>query len=461
VEEKLFLEEAFAIGERLLSNRIFARDRSFTWIGPAGYGTEIYPLRIVKLGPYLYDGTAGVALFLAALERIRGSGRYGSIALEAIRPLRRKMAELVFDSGRGKNLDMPVGGLIGIGSLIYSFLKIGEWLDEPTLLQQARDLTVFITPERIAKDERVRIQTGCAGAILALLALDASLPEPNRDGRTPLSIAQLCADHLLAQRTSYEGRPKAWQLSPGKPPLAGFGYGAAGIAYAMMRLYKFTANAQLREAAAEGLAFVDGLYSPEHGSWRDIRIDFEAHYREPEEGTWRDWWASGDRDVMKQLKGRPKNQEESEKSTTKLFPSSWCHGSAGIALGRLAALQGYEDSVAPFEVTRVALENLRQLVMQPQHCDQGAQDLCCGHFGRVEVLLEASRQLAASDLLDAAHSLATRVVLQARATGRYEVSAARGSGKYSPSLFQGEAGIGYTLLRLAQPQSLPCLILLN
>ncbi|HEX9944662.1 MAG TPA: lanthionine synthetase LanC family protein [Thermoanaerobaculia bacterium] len=125
---------------------------------------------------------------------------------------------------------MPIGGLIGTGSMIYSLLRIGEWLGQPDLAQEAHDLTVLITPERIAQDGQVRIQTGSAGTILALLALHSYHPGPNRDGRTPLAIAAECAAHLLSQRTFYEGRPRAWQLSPGKPPLMGFAYGAAGIA---------------------------------------------------------------------------------------------------------------------------------------------------------------------------------------------------------------------------------------
>ncbi|HEX9944658.1 MAG TPA: lanthionine synthetase LanC family protein [Thermoanaerobaculia bacterium] len=460
-EGDLFLAEAATIGERLLEKRILARNGSFSWIGPAGYGTEVYPLRIVKLGPYLYDGTAGIALFLAALERVVGGGRYGEMALQAIRPLRRKMSELIADPERGHQLRMPIGGLIGIGSLIYSFLKIGEWLGDSSLSQEAHDLTIFITPERIALDERVRIQTGSAGAILALLALNACHPEPNRDGRTPLAIAEDCASHLLAQRIAYEDLPRAWRLSPGKPPLADFGYGAAGIAYALLRLQGVNQNSEVRKAAEEGFAFVDALYSPEHRSWRDIRADFETHFQGPELGTWRDWWASGAEDVMSQLESRSKNPEAAEaQKVRESFPSSWCHGSAGIALGRLA-VRDLLDRTESWEAVTGALQSLRRIMEAPSFAEQGAHDLCCGHFGRIEVLLEASRRLQAPDLLATARSLAVRVALRAQEVGRYELSAARGSGEYSPALFQGEAGIGYTLLRLARPESLPCLLLLE
>jgi lantibiotic modifying enzyme len=34
-------------------------------------------------------------------------------------------------------------------------------------------------------------------------------------------------------------------------------------------------------------------------------------------------------------------------------------------------------------------------------------------------------------------------------------------GAYNPTLFQGTAGLGYHLLRLAEPQQLPCVLLLE
>jgi len=462
-EESLFLDEAVAIGERLLAKRVFARDGGFTWLGLTGYGTAANPLRTVKLGPYLYDGTAGVALFLAAMERIFGGSGYGEAALRALVPLRRKMSELIADPERRDRLPMPIGGLIGIGSLIYSFLKIGEWLGEPELAQEGHQLTLFLTPERIALDERVRIQTGSAGAILALLALDSRHPEPNQAGRRPLSIAAECAAHLLDQRIPHETGPRVWRLSPDKPPLGDFGYGTAGIVYALLRLNEREPNGEIRQAVEEGLAFINSLYSPEHESWRDVRADFEALHGGPEAGTWRDWWASGAQDPMTQLNDRSRDQDRDPLSggSRESFPSSWCHGSAGIALGGVAALDlSPSPGLRAQEVIR-ALERLRRQVEVPRFAEQGADDLCCGHMGRIEVLLEAALRLQNPRLLDTARSLATRLVLRGRTDGRYRISAARGSRAYSPALFQGEAGIGYTLLRLARPESLPCLLLLD
>ncbi len=416
-----------------------------------GYGTEKIPLRMVQLGPQLYDGTAGIALFFAALARVEGEGDSRQWALDAIAPLRRKLGELASDAERAGRLRVPLGGLIGVGSFIYALLKIGELLDEPNLLREAHQATALITPERIAHDQQVRIQTGCAGAILALLALQEQLADSNSSGNAPLNIALQCAEHLLNTRISFEGRPRAWALSPGKPPLAGFSYGAAGICYALLRLYEQTLQQELLNTAQEGLAFVRGLYSQEHGSWQDIRMIFQSRYC-PRVGTWKDWWASGTLDDLESV--------DSSFPPDVHFPEMWCHGSAGIALARIGALHLNDAPEIRHEI-QSALDRARRYATNPASSLDAPDDLCCGHMGLIELLLSAQERLGDSDSGEAAHALMDRVQQRKQKRGRYDLSAARGSELFAPSLFQGIAGIGYTLLRLASPQSLPCLLLME
>lgn len=456
--DRIFLEEAVAIGEQLLGRRVFARDGSFAWIGPSGYGTELNPLRLDKLGPFLYDGTSGIALFLAALHRTLGQDSgFGQAALEALSPLRRKMRELAADPARADRLSLRIGGLLGVGSLIYAFLTIGELLNVREFEDEAHDLTALLTSARIGQDQRVRIQTGSAGAILAMMKLHVRRPGPNRDGRTPLQIASECAEHLVRERMSFEGLPRAWRLSPGKPPLMGFSYGAAGIVYALSQFHRVKPDPRIREAAEEGLAFVLGFYSPERRSWRDLRAEFEARFQDPSSGTWKDWWFSGAQKPEELLEGSAQGPASGFRDP---FPSSWCHGSAGTSLGLLA----YHEPFGRPEVrvqAESAVRSLTELVDASAYADKGAVDLCCGHMGRVEVLLEASRRLQDGGIRESARTLALRVVRRAGKEGSHELSAARGANIFAPGLFQGIAGVGYALLRLVYPDRLPCLLLLE
>jgi lantibiotic modifying enzyme len=450
MERVYLMAEASSIADQLRVRCRQAPDGDLIWTGPEGYGTELTPLREVRLGPHLYDGTTGIALFFAALARAQGESEHRDLALRILKPLRRQLSALVTTPERADRLVLSVGGLIGLGSLVYGLLKIGELLDEPALIREAQEVTVLITSERIARDQRVRIQTGSAGAILALLALHARLPEPNPAGRAPLNIACECGQHLLETRISFEGRPRAWALSPGKPPLSGFSYGAAGVSYALLRLYEATEQQDFLDAASEGLAFVRDLYSPEQGCWRDIRPLFESRYR-PRRGTWRDWWASGTLDTLEKVSD-PLPAEGG-------FLPMWCHGGPGIALGQIGAISVNDSSEIRGEIDG-ALKRARSYARGTEDLT-GPDDLCCGHMGLVELFLSAAQKLDDENALDDALLLMERVRRRAESEGRYELSAARGKDIFTPFLFQGIAGVGYSLVRLAAPGEIPCLLLLE
>jgi lantibiotic modifying enzyme len=87
----------------------------------------------------------------------------------------------------------------------------------------------------------------------------------------------------------------------------------------------------------------------------------------------------------------------------------------------------------------------------------GFDHLCCGGMGRVEALIEGSRSLARPELLKAAHQRAGWAVRRAQRAGAYRTQS--GLGMVDPGFFSGIAGIGYTLLRLAKPESLPSVLL--
>ncbi|HEX6903338.1 MAG TPA: lanthionine synthetase LanC family protein [Thermoanaerobaculia bacterium] len=444
------LNEAAAIVEQLRDHSIRTRDGKVIWRGPTGYGTELTPLRMVKLGPYLGDGYLGVAVFLAAFERVCGGGECGKLALRVLEPLRQELAELAADAEKARQIRFPVGGFVGLGSLIYGFAKVGELLGERDLLREAHLISGLIDQERIDDDQSPRIQKGCAGAILALLALGDEISIPNQEGRSPLEVALACARHLLKVRVSFEGRPRAWPLSVGKPPLAGFAYGAAGVSYSLLRLHEVVAEQDLWDAAQEGLSFVRSLYCPEHGSWRDVRLLFQSRYS-PRRGTWGDWWVSGAPSDLIEL--CPPSVPQSE------FPESWCHGAVGIVLGQIGSLHICGTPEGQAEIDRT-LRRVRSYASGGEDLD-GSDDICSGHMGMIELLLSAHQRMGDVRSLEAAFTLMERVGQRKRSKGRYEFLATCGQDLFAPSFIQGVSGIGYTLLRLAAPESLPCLLLFD
>jgi type 2 lantibiotic biosynthesis protein LanM len=392
-----FLAAARAIAERLNAVAVLGTDGSAAWIGPRYFPAgEVYEL--AALGPGLYGGTAGIALFLAAFAQATGDAVSRDIALRATETLRRSL------SGRNRR-DLGIGGLIGISSILYAFVWIGELLGEKRLIQEASALSARLDSERIAADRDLDIVFGSAGAILALLALDRVSPQSNPAGRTALDIAGECADNLLARRLAADRPPRGWPTRGG-PLLSGFAHGASGICYSLLRLYERSGRSELREAACEGLAFERQLLSAQEGNGQE-----------------------------------PQG----------LLAATWCRGASGIALARLATLDVLDGPDVRREIG-LALATARA---QPL---SAIDHLCCGNFGRVEALLEASRILDDPALLAAAREIAARVLARTERSGRFGCVPRGGSDLTDPSLFRGEAGIGFTLLRLAGCGDLPCIL---
>jgi type 2 lantibiotic biosynthesis protein LanM len=405
-----WLSAAEAIGERIRQCAQTTSDGCLVWLDPARPRDENGSP--VRLGPHLYSGTTGVVLFLAALARITGRSDFRQAALLGLSPLRHQMVYLVGNAAAAGKFKFRLGGTIGLGGYIYSFLRIGGWLDEPELVDEACGIATLVTPERIKADRDLDVLQGSAGALLALLRLDEGVSEAQRRKASPLERAAACGEHLINRRIGRDGQPRGWSTN-GYSPWCGFGHGAAGIAYALSRLAERTGREETQRAALEGLAFERLYYDSEQKNWRDLR------------------------------------------STEPRFMTAWCHGATGIALGRLGMLPLTEDPEVPREAL-AALETTRDAT------EAKVDFLCCGNMGRVEALLQGSNVLEAPEFYLAAYTIAARVLAQAKLRGGlYRWSENPADERFTPTFFTGAAGIGYAFLRLADLSALPCVLSLE
>ena len=399
---------AAELASRIAESQIRDGHGRVSWLGP-GNPPPGTPVRLSPVGPHLYGGYTGIALFLAAFVRASGDQEYRSLILEILEPLRRKLASLAADPVQAASLRLGVGGLIGLGAFVYAFHRIGGWLGEVGLLRDAQNFISLFTEDRIAADASLDVVGGSAGGLLSLLAVTSR--EESELSNTQRAAA-LCARHLLATRLSRDGRPAGWQTIPLCPPLSGFSHGAAGICLALLRFYERTKDQALLSCASDGLAFEQSLYVPAERNWRDLRS--------PDSG----------------------------------FSVSWCHGAPGIALGRIGALQ-VMDTEPIREQIHGALATTRAAVLAE------LDHACCGNMGRVEVLLYAAQKLKRPDLLAAAYDLTAQVLRRARSKGRFGWVSDLGMDVFDPSFFTGASGVGYTFLRLAKPDVLPCVLLIE
>jgi lantibiotic modifying enzyme len=329
----------------------------------------------------LYDGRCGMAFFLAALHHVTGETRYARQSLDILAPTRRALAagDLRLDN---------IGGGAGWGSIVYGLARAGEWLREGAVLEDAVCAASCLDERSIRSDSNFDVMSGASGAMLGLLAIG------------DVTRAAICADHIIAHQ---QARPEGGAAWPGRlaKPATGFAHGAAGIAYALLRLHRQRPDQRLVKAAGEAISYERANFVAADGNWLDVRTLTDP--------------------------GRPR------------YGNSWCHGAPGIGLARTGAI-GIPTLTDGIEDIDIALTWVER---NPPH---PGEDLCCGKLGAIELMLRAAQTLARPDLEEIACRRAAALVAPANRLSQ-------------PGLFIGLAGAGYQLLRLSAPSRVPSILL--
>ena len=406
--DRVLLRGARRIAEDLQRRAIRGRDGSAAWIAP-GYisAGSRSPIRLLE-SP-LYDGCSGVGLFLGAWARVSGDEASRELALAAFAPLRARLAS---DGGRDLADRIGIGGANGLGSIVYGLVRASQLLEAPELLQSAGAAASQLDAERLGADRQLDVIGGAAGALLGLLALHETTGDIQA-----LERAVQAGCRLLEAATPSQAGPRAWRTLNGNHH-SGFSHGAAGIAHALLRLFRVTGESRFLDAALEGIAFERTLFRTSEANWE-----------------------------IKERSG--------PSSSGDAFAATWCHGAPGIGLARVGGLDAL-DPVDGHETRReihLAVETTFRVGRE------GLDHLCCGNFGRIETVWEAGRRLERPDWREAARRQAIWLVRRAEARGGFETLEDLPRGTSIPTFFQGTAGIGYQLLRLVSPESIPSALL--
>lgn len=383
-------------------------NNSYYWLDLA-YISNAARFQLQPLNYGLYDGNCGVALFLAALDSLTNTHQFHSLTLKSLESLRAIIQQPNSQDAQKFARNIGIGGAKGLGSIVYCLVKISQFLKDTTLIEDAERTASLIKTELIESDREFHLMAGSAGTILGLL----TLYQVTKSSEV-LAKAIICGQHLLKNRISFNNTPKAWETL-GDRPLTGLSCGAAGIAYALLKLYEITQKQEYLEAAKEGIAYESSVFSEPDGNWPDFRFSNQQNV---------------------QLK----------------FNISWCHGASGIALARLGGLSVLNTEQIEQDI-EIALQTTQN------YCLQKLDSLCYGNFGRIETLLVASQKLSRPQLQVTALKQAALAVTKAEEIGAYRMLHNLSSNKFSLSFFQGIAGIGYELLRLASPEKVPSVLL--
>lgn len=382
------LDAATAVGELLINTSVGDDCGNVEWVG-IDSAADLERSCYGPLGPSLYGGRMGIALFLGALAQAQSGRRApGDVYHRTAAAACAEFVRLVEAPGAVSDMrrwwrDQPLG-LAGSGGQLLTAVLLRSILPEMdrALTGGVAALLDGLEPEFLSADDDLDIIFGCAGLIGALLKIG-----------TPkaVELAQTAGDRLVDRQDGEGG----WIVaSLGARALTGFSHGASGMAAALAKLGAVTCRPAFHDAAARALKYERSQYDAREGNWPDYRDGLE--------------------------------------STEPKFMVSWCHGAPGIALARLCL-----KSTPLWQ--REAQRDLRYALAATTNATLPEDSLCCGRFGRAAILRAAQERGCEKRWLESARHLEAQALAQLRTDNGYRFGDVLG-------LFQGAAGIGLALL---------------
>lgn len=403
------------VAQRLSAQAVWV-DGMCAFHGATPPESQHHPPRCRSLGGDVYEGSAGIARFLGMAAALGGDDTVRATALGAIRHA------LVASDG----WPLFTGGM-GIGLVA---LELAQRLDEAALVTPAIQLIDRASLSAMDRGAAHDLLVGIAGVIVGLVAAR----EYDLDGEWMARATQLGRTLLTAAvadgPSGVEGPPLSWPLGPGGAGdvdrLCGLAHGASGVALAfdaLARVAADTAGAEVwRSAARRARRWERAYYLPQAGSWADLRS--------PEPGT---------------------------PETPVSYPHMWCHGSIGIGAERLGAIvhdqMARTDAVGALAGVRIYAEQLMAGPAGPGGSDALNGSICHGLSGVIDLFVDAWRVTSDTSWMALAGSVADLVLNDARREGGWRSGVP--GGWSAPGLMLGDAGIGWTLLRVARPEQVP------
>ncbi|GAA4193669.1 type 2 lanthipeptide synthetase LanM family protein [Streptosporangium oxazolinicum] len=295
-----------------------------------------------------------------------------------------------------------MGAFTGLGGVAYTLLHLATLLDDARLARPVEDL-VELCAKAAGQDEALDVICGSAGTLATMLAIHRATGSP-----AAWRAAEACAERLVTTAVP-TGAGVAWHTPMSDDlPLTGFSHGAGGIGWALRRYADAGGDPRARDTALAAFAYESEHYRPDLGGWPDYR------------------GGQGGDDML----------------------HAWCHGSPGIGLSRVGGPAPDLDRDLDPDLDRALAAELGRGPM-------ANHSLCHGELGNLELLVQLRHRPEAAELLTA------------RTTHLLDDLARRGprwgapGAAPTPGLMNGLAGIGHGLLRLARPESVPSVLLLD
>ncbi|MBY0574366.1 MAG: hypothetical protein K2P84_11860 [Undibacterium sp.] len=415
-QHPLYLKVADRIGIRLWRDALWDGKRC-TWLG---WSHETVNQRAVtayrSLAGELYDGSVGIALFLAELYQFTGDVQQLRVLEGAVN----HAISLVQD-----RQDSPSYGCYnGLSGVAWALSRIGYLLKNEQLIETS--LTLVLGLRGIAPDVRaIDVVGGSAGTIPVLLSM-AQI----HDRGDLYELAKVHGNHLLALAEASE-QGYSWNTlhRVGQANLLGHSHGVAGIVTALLELHHATGEQKFLHAALEGLRYERLQFNAEAGNWPDLRQS-----------------------------NKPVNPTLAEIPEAASYMVAWCHGAPGIGLSRLRNSELLPQNIEIKQDLENAIQTTANSLLRPWIHGSGNYSLCHGASGNAELMIMAGQALKRPELTAIAEKVADEGIEYYVQQGLPWPCGVTGAGE-TPSLMLGTAGIGHFYLRLFQPETVPSILI--
>ena len=412
-QDDRFLRTADTIGATLVRDAIWDGERC-NWLGVAHQEVTGRWLNVHRtLGPDLYGGTSGIALFLSHLYRATGDPLILRTALGAVRQAYGRRHDVLPEHS--------LGFYAGYAGIAWACIELGDTAEHDGWLERGLRLLNAHALDEPPGGHHLDVVSGAAGVIPLLLNCAHRY---RRDQLLEQAIE--LGDRLIA---AADRRTEGWSWNTlgtlneaGQPNLTGFSHGAAGISWALLELWRETGARRFLDASRQGIRYEQHWFDPEQENWPDFRARAGASGNEPE----------------------------------KHFAAVWCHGAPGIGLARLRAFELLGEAPLKQQAEAALRATYRAAAQLPE--DQLTLCLCHGLGGNAEVFLYGARVLGLDECRTAAEQIGLRGIELFAEPGRPWTCGLPG-GTETPNLMLGTAGIGFFYLRLHEPNTTPSILI--
>jgi hypothetical protein len=418
---KRLLSEAQRIGDRLLAEAETDKDGMYWQSMTMDMDLKI---SFVK-SETIYSGVSGIVLFFLELYKQTRDRRYMDAAVQGMNWV------VAYCEKNPSNYYALFTGRMGVS---YTLLQMHAYTREEKYLEQAL-ATAGPCRNFPGQGNIDDLINGSAGTLLGLLHLHAAT------GAEWLLETMGLYIRRLVERAHHGPAGLYWdrshQLIGG---LCGFSHGAAGIGFVFLELGHYFQNNAFYQAAEQAFLYERFRYQKSRlpQNWPDLRKgiyrdeDRQAHLKALEEENW-DFFTSGS-DM-----------------------NAWCHGAAGIGLSRLRAYQLLKKDIYKKEA-RIAIAKTRSTDIESPNASPLCI-LCHGQAGNAELFLYAWQTLKNKKYLAMAETIAVNILDHHEKNHRYLPGFRTENKEEDTSLFMGNAGIGYFMLRLLNPLQVPSVLI--